>query len=50
LPNTSGARNAKEAVFAAQLARDIETNWQNSKFILIQNIYCPMHQKLESHR
>ena len=28
LPNTSGARNAKEAVFAAQLARDaMETNW-----------------------
>lgn len=28
LPNTSGARNAKEAVFAALLARDaLETNW-----------------------
>ncbi|MFV8391628.1 thiazole synthase [Flavobacterium sp. LB2P6] len=28
LPNTSGARNAKEAIFAAQLARDaLETNW-----------------------
>ena len=28
LPNTSGARNAKEAVFAAQLAREaFETNW-----------------------
>lgn len=28
LPNTSGARNAKEAVFAAQLCRDaFETNW-----------------------
>ncbi|MDR0802764.1 thiazole synthase [Fluviicola sp.] len=28
LPNTSGARNVKEAVFAAQLARDaMETNW-----------------------
>ncbi len=28
LPNTSGARNAKEAVFAAQLAREaMETNW-----------------------
>lgn len=28
LPNTSGARNAKEAIFAAQLARDaMETNW-----------------------
>jgi len=28
LPNTSGARNVKEAVFAAQLARDaLETNW-----------------------
>ncbi len=28
LPNTSGARNAKEAVFAAQLARDaFGTNW-----------------------
>ena len=28
LPNTSGARNAKEAVFAAKLARDaFETNW-----------------------
>lgn len=28
LPNTSGVRNAKEAVFAAQLARDaFETNW-----------------------
>jgi len=28
LPNTSGARNAKEAVFAAQLAREaLETNW-----------------------
>jgi thiazole synthase len=27
-PNTSGARNAKEAVFAAQLAREaLETNW-----------------------
>ncbi|WP_354623565.1 thiazole synthase [Psychromonas sp. MME2] len=28
LPNTSGARNAKEAVFAAQLARQaLQTNW-----------------------
>ena len=28
LPNTSGARNAKEAVFAAQLSREaLETNW-----------------------
>lgn len=28
LPNTSGVRNAKEAVFAAQLSRDaFETNW-----------------------
>lgn len=28
LPNTSGARNAREAVFAAQLAREaLETNW-----------------------
>ena len=28
LPNTSGARTAKEAVFAAQMARDaMETNW-----------------------
>ena len=28
LPNTSGARNATEAVFAAQLAREaLETNW-----------------------
>ena len=28
MPNTSGARNAKEAVFAAQLAREaLETNW-----------------------
>lgn len=28
LPNTSGARNAKEAVFAAQLAREaLSTNW-----------------------
>lgn len=28
LPNTSGVRNAKEAVFAAQLAREaMETNW-----------------------
>jgi thiazole synthase len=28
LPNTSGVRNAKEAVFAAQMARQaIETNW-----------------------
>ena len=28
LPNTSGVRNAKEAVFAAQLARDaFQTNW-----------------------
>jgi len=28
LPNTSGARNAKEAVFAAQIAQEIfETNW-----------------------
>lgn len=28
LPNTSGARNAKEAVFAAQLCREaLETNW-----------------------
>ncbi len=28
LPNTSGIRNAKEAVFAAQLAREaLETNW-----------------------
>jgi thiazole synthase len=28
LPNTSGVRDAKEAVFAAQLARDaFETNW-----------------------
>lgn len=28
LPNTSGARNAKEAIFAAQLARAaLETNW-----------------------
>lgn len=28
LPNTSGARNTKEAVFAAQLAREaLETNW-----------------------
>jgi thiazole synthase len=27
-PNTSGARNAKEAVFAAQMAREaLETNW-----------------------
>ena len=35
LPNTSGARNAKEAVFAAQLAREaLETNWG---FIPIQN-------------
>ena len=28
LPNTSGARTAKEAVLAAQLAREaLETNW-----------------------
>lgn len=28
LPNTSGARSAKEAIFAAQLAREaLETNW-----------------------
>ncbi len=28
LPNTSGARNAKEAVFAAQMGREaLETNW-----------------------
>ena len=28
LPNTSGVRNAKEAVFAAQLAREaMQTNW-----------------------
>lgn len=28
LPNTSGVRNAKEAVFASQLAREaLETNW-----------------------
>ncbi|MEL1239602.1 thiazole synthase [Flavobacterium flavipallidum] len=28
LPNTSGARNAKEGIFAAQLAREaLETNW-----------------------
>ncbi|WP_375751938.1 thiazole synthase [Vibrio sp. HN007] len=28
LPNTSGAKNAKEAVFAAQLAREaLDTNW-----------------------
>ncbi|MCG2610878.1 thiazole synthase [Flavobacterium sp. SM15] len=28
LPNTSGARNAKEAIFAAQLAREaLQTNW-----------------------
>lgn len=28
LPNTSGVRNAKEAVFAAELAREaLETNW-----------------------
>ena len=28
LPNTSGVRNAKEAVFAAELAREVlETNW-----------------------
>ena len=28
LPNTSGARNAKEAIFAAELAREaMETNW-----------------------
>ena len=27
-PNTSGVRNAKEAIFAAQLSRDaFETNW-----------------------
>ena len=35
LPNTSGARTAKEAVFVAQLARDaLETNW---KYIPIPN-------------
>ena len=28
LPNTSGARNAKEAIFAAQLAREaLQTKW-----------------------
>ena len=28
LPNTSGVRNAREAVFAAQLAREaLQTNW-----------------------
>ena len=28
LPNTSGVRNSKEAVFAAQMAREaLETNW-----------------------
>src|ERR1700727_1352343 len=28
LPNTSGVRNAKEAVFAAQMAREaLHTNW-----------------------
>jgi thiazole synthase len=28
LPNTSGVRNAKEAIFAAQMAREaLETNW-----------------------
>ncbi len=28
LPNTSGAKNAREAIFAAQLARDaLQTNW-----------------------
>ena len=32
LPNTSGVRNAKEAIFAAQLAREAcETNWLKSE-------------------
>lgn len=41
LPNTSGARNAKEAVFAAQMSREaLETNWlkleihPDSKYLL----------------
>ena len=43
LPNTSGVRNAEEAVFAAQMAREaFGTNWlKNWKFILIRAIFSP---------
>ena len=43
LPNTSGVRTAKEAVFAAQAAREaLQTNW---KFIRIRDIFCRMPLK-----
>lgn len=40
LPNTSGARTAKEAVLAAQLAREaLETNWVKLEIHPTPNIY-----------
>ena len=44
LPNTSGVRNAEEAVFAAQMAREaFGTNWW--KFIPIRVICCPIPRR-----
>ena len=43
LPNTSGVRNADEAILAAQMAREcFGTNFINLKFTPIPNTYCPM--------
>lgn len=46
LPNTSGVRNAKEAVFAAQMAREaLGTTGSNSRYIPIPVICCPIRSK-----
>ena len=52
LPNTSGVRNAKEAIFAAQLSREaFGTNWLkwDSSFfpIVRQTLFCVSDWKMQ---
>ena len=46
LPNTSGAKTAEQAVFAAKLARQaLGTDWVKLKFTLTPIIYCRIRSK-----
>lgn len=46
LPNTSGAKTAEEAIFAAHLAREaLGTNWLKLRFTLTPAGCCPIPSK-----
>ena len=47
MPNTSGAKNAKEAIFAANLAREaLGTDWVKVQISLMLSIYFQMQLRL----